>query len=66
MNGGDVDVVPSAAQGSVGGLCDSHDSSVSRRAFLKSLIQVRMRDMNDDAGKESGIGETDRRHSYHT
>lgn len=36
-----------AAQGAFGGLCNSHDSSVTRRDFLKSLIQGRMKNIND-------------------
>lgn len=43
-----------AVHGSLGGACDSHDSSVSRRDFLKSLIQGRMNDNHDNVNV-SGI-----------
>eukprot|EP00210_Caulerpa_lentillifera_P001069 g1031.t1 len=57
--GGDFqyhDTALSALQSGVYGLCDSHDATVSRRAFLKSLINGRMKDIGYNPGT-SGAGD---------
>jgi len=46
----------SALQSGVQGLCEAHDASVSRRAFLKSLINGRVKDIGYETGGPSGGG----------